>query len=126
MRVGAKPRFADKAWTDGTGGPLRARIAYPSDVTNAKWQLLAQRIPPAKPGGRHRTVNMREVVNGILYLVRTGGSWRQLPHDFPPWGTVHYYYRRFRLDGTWPKIHDALRDKVRLAAGRKRSPSAAI
>ena len=103
-----------------------ARIAYPSDLTNAQWQLLAQRIPPAKPGGRHRTVNMREVVNGILYLVRTGGSWRQLPHDFPPWGTVHYYYRRFRLDGTWPKIHDALRDKVRLAAGGKRSPSAAM
>ncbi len=103
-----------------------ARIAYPSDLTNAQWQLLAQRIPPAKPGGRFRTINMREVVNGILYLVRTGCSWRQLPHDFPPWGTVHYYYRRFRLDGTWPKIHDALREKVRLAAGRKRSPSAAV
>ena len=103
-----------------------ARIAYPSDLTDARWRLIVKRIPPAKPGGRYRSVNMREVVNGILYLVRTGCSWRQLPHDFPPWGTVHWYYRCFRLDGTWQKIHDALRDKVRVSAGRKKSPSAAI
>ncbi len=103
-----------------------ARIAYPSDLTDAQWQLVGRRIPPASPGGRYRSVNLREVLNGILYLLRTGCSWRQLPHDFPPWGTVHYYYRRFRLDGTWKKIHDALRDKVRRAAGRKVSPSAAI
>jgi putative transposase len=103
-----------------------ARIAYPSDLTDAQWRLIVKRIPPAKPGGRYRSVNMREVVNGILYLVRTGCSWRQLPHDFPPWGTVHWYYRCFRLDGTWQKIHDALRDKVRVSDGRKTSPSAAI
>ncbi len=103
-----------------------ARIAYPSDLTEAQWRLIVKRIPPAKPGGRYRSVNMREVVNGILYLVRTGCSWRQLPHDFPPWGTVHWYYRCFRLDGTWQKIHDALRDKVRVSVGRKKSPSAAI
>ena len=103
-----------------------ARIAYPSDVTDAQWRLIVKRIPPAKDGGRHRSVNMREVINGILYVVRTGCSWRQLPHDFPPWGTVHWYYRCFRLDGTWQKIHDALRDKVRVSAGRKKSPSAAI
>ena len=103
-----------------------ARIAYPSDLTDAQWRLVGRRIPPAKPGGRYRSVNLREVLNGILYLLRTGCSWRQLPHDFPPWGTVHYYYRRFRLDGTWKKIHDALREKVRVKAGRKRSPSAAI
>lgn len=103
-----------------------ARIAYPSDLTDAQWRLIAKRIPPAKPGGRCRSVDMREVVNGILYLVRTGCSWRQLPHDFPPWGTVHWYYRRFRRDGTWQRIHDALRDKVRVSASRKKSPSAAI
>jgi len=103
-----------------------ARIAYPSDLTYPQWRLIVKRIPPAKPGGRYRSVNLREVVNGILYLVRTGCSWRQLPHDFPPWGTVHWYYRCFRLDGTWQKIHDALRDKVRVSAGRKKSPSAAI
>ena len=103
-----------------------ARIAYPSDLTDAQWRLIVKRIPPAKPGGRYRSVNIREVVNGILYLVRTGCSWRQLPHDFPPWGTVHWYYRCFRLSGTWQKIHDALRDKVRVSDGRKTSPSAAI
>ena len=105
---------------------LMARTAYPSDLTDAQWRLIERRIPPAEPGGRRRTVNMRKVVNGILYLVRTGCSWRQLPHDLPPWGTVHYYYRRFRLDGTWQKVHDALREKVRRAEGRKKSPSAAI
>ncbi len=103
-----------------------ARMAYPSDLTDAQWRLISRRIPRAKPGGRPRSVDMREVINGILYLVRTGCSWRQLPHEFPPWGTTHYYYRCFRLNGTWQMIHDALRDKVRLAAGRKKSPSAAI
>lgn len=103
-----------------------ARTAYPSDLTDAQWRLIERRIPSAKPGGRHRSVDMREVVNGIVYLARTGCSWRQLAHDLPPWGTVHYYYRRFRLDGTWPKIHNALRDKLRVADGRKVSPSAAI
>ena len=71
-------------------------------------------------------MDMPEIMNGILYLLRTGCSWRKLPHDFPPWGTVHWYYRCFRLEGTWPRIHDALQDKVRTAAGRKVSPSAAI
>lgn len=103
-----------------------ARIAYPSDLTDAQWRLIEKRIPPAKPGGRHRSVDVREVMNGILYLVRTGCSWRQLPHDFPPWGTVHYYYWSFRQQGIWQEIHDALRSKVRVAAGRKVSPSAAI
>ena len=103
-----------------------ARIAYPSDLTDAQWRVIGKLIPAAKPGGRPRSVNMREVVNGILYLVRTGCSWRQLPHEFPPWGTVHAYYREFRLNGTWQKIHDTLRDRVRQKAGRKVSPSAAI
>jgi putative transposase len=88
--------------------------------------LIESRIPPAKPGGRHRTVNMREVINGILYLSRTGCSWRMLPHDLPPWGTVHYYYRRFRREGVWQDIHDRLREQVRVAAGKEKTPSAAI
>ena len=103
-----------------------ARIAYPTDLTDEQWHLIEKRIPRAKPGGRARSANMREVLNGVLYLARTGCSWRQLPHDFPPWGTVHWYYRCFRLDGTWSKLHDVLRDKLRIAEGRKVSPSAAI
>jgi putative transposase len=73
-------------------------------------------------------VNVRELVNAILYFVRTGCQWRNIPHDdFPPWGTVHYYYRRWRLDGTWEKIHDALREQVRTEKeGREATPSAAI
>ena len=76
-------------------------------------------------GGRTRSVDMREVYNGIQYVLRTGCGWRHLPHDLPPWGTVHYYYRRFRLDGTWLVIHERLRDRVRHKAGRATEPSAA-
>ena len=83
-------------------------------------------IPPELPGGRTRSVDMREVFNGIQYLLRTGCSWRQLPHDLPPWGTVHYYYRRFRRDCTWQRIHDRLREQTRVAAGRNAQPSAAV
>ena len=78
-----------------------ARIAYLSDLTDTQWRLIEKRIPPAKPGERHRSVDLREVMNGILYLVRTDCSWRQMPHDFPPWGTVHYYYWSFRQQGIW-------------------------
>ena len=102
------------------------RKSYPSDLTDEQWNLLKTRIPPAKHGGRGRSVDMREVINGILYLNRTGCSWRSLPHEFPPWGTVHYYYRRFRLAGTWQLLHDKLRGKVRVAADKKPTPSAAV
>ena len=105
---------------------MATRAAYPSDLTDKQWAEIAPLIPAAEPGGRDREVNMREVLNGILYLVRGGVSWRMLPHDLPPWSTVHYYYRRFRLDGTWVKIHDILRGRVRKKAGRKVNPSAGI
>ena len=82
---------------------VRPRKPYPSDLNNEQWLLIEPLIPPAMPGGRDRTVNMREVFNGVLYLLRTGCSWRQLPHDLPPWGTVHYYYRLWRIAGVWSK-----------------------
>src|SRR5437660_59228 len=102
------------------------REPYPTDLTDAQWARLERLIPPARPGGRPRAVDLREVLNAIFYHVRGGASWRKLPHDLPPWGTVHYYYRRFRLDGTWTQINDLLRDQVRLAAGRAVEPTAAI
>ena len=102
------------------------RTSYPSDLTDRQWSIIEPLIPPAEHGGRERSVDMREVVNAILYLNRSGCSWRMLPHEFPPWGTVHYYYRRFRLDGSWELIHDKLREKVRRKAGKKPTPSAAI
>jgi putative transposase len=104
-----------------------ARAAYPSDLTEAQWALIAPLIPPAEPGGRERAVNMHEIFKGIIYVLRSGCSWRMLPHDLPPWGTVHYYYyRRFRRDGTWLKVHEHLRTKVRMGVGRHPQPSAAI
>lgn len=102
------------------------RAAYPTDLSDAQWAILERLIPSAKPGGRPRTVDMREVLNGINYLLRSGGAWRMLPHDLPPWGTVHYYLWRWQRDGTWQQIHDALRGQVRRAAGKEESPSAAI
>jgi transposase len=102
------------------------RNPYPSDLTDDQWLLIEPHIPPEKPGGRHRSVDMREVFNGILYLNRTGCAWRLLPHDLPPWGTVHYYYRRFRREGAWELIHDRLREQVRTDAGKEPTPSAAI
>jgi transposase len=102
------------------------RASYPTDLTDAQWGLLAPLLPPAKPGGRPRSVDPREIVNAILYQLRAGCAWRLLPHDLPPWGTVHYYYRRWRLDGTWQQVHDTLRGQVRVAAGREPTPSAAI
>jgi putative transposase len=99
---------------------------YPSDLTDGQWRLIEPLLPKAKPGGRPRSTDLRQVVNGILYLVRAGCSWRMLPHDFGPWPTVYDYFRRYRRDGTWQRIHDRLHIQVRLEAGRQASPSAAI
>lgn len=102
------------------------RNRYPSDLSDGQWKRIEPLIPPAKPGGRPREVEMREVFNGIFYLVRSGCSWRMLPKDLPPWDTVHYYYWCFRRAGLWPTINDALREQVRVQAHREPTPSAAI
>ena len=102
------------------------RNPYPSDLTDEQWRLIEPSLPAPKPGGRPRSVDLREVMNAVLYLSRTGCSWRQLPHDFPPWGTVHFYYRCFRLNGTWAKIHERLRRMARRKAGKKPTPSVGI
>ena len=99
---------------------------YPTDLTDAQWAILTPQIPAAKAGGRPRSVEMREIVNAILYHLRNGGTWRSLPHDLPPWKTVYHYFRAWRLDGTWERIHDRLREQVRVADGRDPTPSAAI
>jgi len=100
------------------------REAYPTDLTDEQWALLEPLLPAAKPGGRPRSVDLREVVNAMLYLLRSGCAWRLLPHEFPPWGTVWTYFRRWRDDGTLDRLHDELRARVREAAGRDRQPSA--
>jgi putative transposase len=105
--------------------PLR-RKAYPSDLTDKEWAIVAPLIPPAKTsrGGRPREVNLREVLNTIYYLNRSGCQWDMLPHDLLPKSTVYDYFAQWRDDGTWQKIIDALREAIRVEAGREPTPSA--
>jgi putative transposase len=103
-----------------------ARARYPTDLTDRQWRRLAPHTPPAKPGGRPRSADVREVVDAMLYVLRNGVVWRALPHDFPPWKTVYHYFRQWRRDGTLEAIHDLLRAEVRRAGGREAEPSAAV
>jgi putative transposase len=99
---------------------------YPTDLTEMEWTLLAPLMPAAKPDGRPRTTDMREVVNATLYILRSGCQWRLLPTDFPPHQTVYHYFRAWRRSGVWEQMHDALRGDLREASGRTREPSAGI
>ena len=106
--------------------PKRRRRAYPTDLTDAQWASIADRVPDARPGGRPRRAPSRELVNAVLYALRGGQAWRLLPHDFPPWQTVYYYLRRWQAEGVWERIHHAVLMADRERAGREASPSAAI
>jgi len=97
----------------------RDRLRYPSDLTDAEWQLIEPLIPPAKRGGGKRTVVMREVVNGVMYVLSTGCQWRHIPKDLPPRSTVNGYFCLWSWDGTLERIHDALYVKCREQAGRE-------
>src|SRR5579883_3201886 len=88
---------------------------YPSDLTDAQWKRLEAHLPPAGVGGRPRTTDLRDVVDAVLYLLRTGCQWRYLPKDFPPKSTVWRYFDEWRHNGTLDLIHDRLRTKVRAA-----------
>ena len=101
-------------------------FVYPTDMSDGQWQAISRLIPPAKDGGRPREVDMRCLLNGIFYLVRTGCAWRMLPKEYPPWQTVYYYFARFKRDGTWQRIHDVLRTRVRHKSGKHKQPTAAI
>jgi len=101
-----------------------ARKRYPSDLTDEQWAMVEPLIPPGEEGGRPRTVDMREVINTILYLNRSGCQWDMLPHDLLPKSTVYDYFAAWRDDGTWQDMMDALRAQVRSAAGREATPSA--
>ena len=100
------------------------RISYDTDLTDDQWQILEPLIPKAKPGGRNRSLDIREVVNAIFYLIANGIKWRAMPHDFPKWQSVYTYFRNWEADGTWRSLNAQLRDKVRVQAGRKPLPSA--
>ena len=102
------------------------RRPYPTDLTDAQWTVLEPLIPPTKPGGRPATHSRRELVNAMLYVLRSGEAWRLLPHDLPPWQTVYHYFRLWRRDGQWERINMVLRAQVRGRAGRDPTPSAGI
>ena len=104
----------------------RSKLRYPSDLTDAEWSLIAPLIPLAKRGGNKRTVVVREVVDGVMYILSTGCQWSALPKDLPPGSTVNDYFRRWDWDGTLGRIHHALYVQCREQAGREASPTAAI
>lgn len=102
------------------------RTPYPTDLTDHQWNVFSELLPPEKHGGRHRKYDMREIVNALFYVMRTGCAWRMLPHDFPRWDIVYKYFELWTKDGTWQRIHDELRRKVRKKSGKDPEPSAAV
>lgn len=99
---------------------------YETDLSDAAWAIVEPLLPPARPGGRPRTTCLRSVLDAIFYLLRTGCQWRLLPRDFPPWSTVHHYFRSWKNTGTWVRVHRNLYARARLAAGREPCPSLVI
>jgi putative transposase len=102
------------------------RKSYPTDLTDAQWEILEPLVPAPKPGPQPVKHTRREILNAIFYVNRTGCQWRMLPHDFPPWQLVYGYFRQWRKDGTWQRVNDALRRQVRQRKGRHLDPTAAI
>ena len=100
--------------------------SYLSDLSEAQWQLIAPLIPISQNSGQLREYALREIVNSIFYLLRSGCSWRMLPHDFPPWGTVYHYFRRWSKDGVFEQMNAQLRADLRERLGRSREASASI
>ncbi len=97
---------------------------YPSDLTDTQWDYIKGLLPAAKPGGRPRSLDMRLVVNAILYVVVGGIQWRMLPREYPKWQSVYHYFRRWQVSGDWQRIHDLLRAEVRRQSGRHKHPTA--
>ena len=105
---------------------MSERKAYPSDLNDAEWQQVEPLVPGPLPGGRPAKYERREIINAILYVLRSGCAWRMMPHDLPPKETAYAYFERWSEDGTWEQIEKVLRGKVRRAAGKKPAPTAAI
>ena len=102
------------------------RRPYPTDLSNAEWTCLEGHLPTAENEGRPRLHSLREILDAIFYVTRSGCAWRLLPHEFPPWKTVYHYFRTWRLDGTFERMHRALRERVRVRMKRNPQPSAGI
>jgi putative transposase len=102
------------------------RKTYPTDLSDAQWTRLRSCLPAPKAQGRPRTHSLRDILDAIFYVLKSGCHWRLLPHDFPPWSTVYYHFRRFRLNGLWSLILKALHMAERNRAGKDHQPTAAI
>src|ERR671914_2657242 len=102
------------------------RKRYQTDLSDAEWACIEPYLPTPEASGRPRVHTLRELLNAIFYIVRSGCAWRLLPHEFPPWKTVHHYFRTWRIDGTWEKIHTALRRRLRVRKKRDPEPSAGV
>jgi putative transposase len=102
------------------------RKTYRTDLSDAEWSYIEPHIPTPKAPGRPRVHPLREILDAIFYMLRSGCAWRLLPHDFPPWKTVHHYFRTWRIDGTWERLHAALRERLRVRMKREPQPSAGI
>lgn len=100
--------------------------AYLTDLSDAEWVMIEPHLPPRKQRGRHREHGWREILNSIFYIVRSGCAWRLLPHDFPPSKTVYHYYRLWRINGTFERIHQIIREKLLTHLGRDPQPSAGV
>src|SRR3954469_6037487 len=106
--------------------PSMTRKAYPTDLYDPQWPGIEPPLPAPKASGRPRVHTLREILDAIFYILRSGCAWRLLPHDFPPWKTIHNYFRTWRLDGTWKRVNAALRKRVRVRMGRDPEPSAGV
>jgi putative transposase len=102
------------------------RRAYQTDLSDAEWLCIEPHLPTPKPNGRPRIHPLREILDAVFYVLRSGCAWRLLPHDFPPWKSVYHYFRTWRLDGTWRKLNTAIRERLRVRLGRDPQPSAGI
>jgi putative transposase len=100
--------------------------SYSTDLTDAEWRCLQSYVPAPKHQGRPRIHGTREILNAVFYVLKSGCPWRLLPRDFPPWESVYYWFRRWRIDGTWEKLNAALREQLRIRLGRNAQPSAGI
>jgi putative transposase len=102
------------------------RRAYQTDLSDAEWALIEPHLPAPEASGRPRVHPLREILDAVFYVGRGGCAWRLLPHDFPPWKIVYHYFRAWRIDGTWERLHEALRRRARVRLGRDPQPSAGI
>jgi putative transposase len=102
------------------------RKTYPTDLSDAEWECIEPHLPTARAAGKPRRHSWREILDAVLYIVHSGCAWRLLPHEFPPWKTIHHYFRIWRIDGTWERLHTALRHRLRVRLRRDLQPSAGI